>query len=157
LVLAYDNYSRIPLDHDRYQHARSPVARAHFYDRVQPILNKDAMVAVLQQWASRGRILLLVYPPPESDMALTALEAYDRVIHTTTTTIPNDANGNVGMLVYVGEGPGGANANEAFFDYLEDPANNWKLHRVMNVVSFGTKGYEKLYIFQKGNMIPVSS
>jgi hypothetical protein len=158
LVLAYDNYSRIPLDHGRYN-ARSPVARAHFYDRVRPVLDNDAMTAVLQQWATRGRILLLVYPPPESDMALTALQAYDRVGHTTTktTTTTNDASGNVGMLVYVGEQRGGANASEAFFDYLEDPVNNWILHRVMNVVSFGSKGYEKLYIFQKGNTMPDSS
>jgi hypothetical protein len=151
LVLAYDNYSRLPLNHDRY--ARSSVARAHFYDRVQPIVDHSAMAAVLQQWASRGRILLLVYPPPESDMAVAALQAYDRVIGHTKM----DANGNVGMLVYVGEGRGGANANDAFFDYLEDPANNWILHRVMNVVSFGSKGYEKLYIFQKGNLFPASS
>ena len=42
---------------------------------------------------------------------------------------------------------GGANANHAFFDYLEK--NDWILDSVMPVKSFGSKGYEKMYVLRK--------
>jgi hypothetical protein len=136
-VLAYDNASRLPLNPEIY-HSQTRPAHEHFYDKVQP-LHANSVEATVKQWQCRGRVLLLVYPPPDSDMAVEAVRSYDQV------------NGHT--IVYVGEGRGGANANDAFFDYLEDHYDNenhsWILDRVMEGKSFGTKGYEKVYVLKK--------
>ena len=136
-VLAYDNASRLPLNPEIY-HSQTRPAHEHFYDKVQP-LHANSVEATVKQWQCRGRVLLLVYPPPDSDMAVEAVRSYDQV------------NGHT--IVYVGEGRGGANANDAFFDYLEECHDNenyhWILDRVMEGKSFGTKGYEKVYVLKK--------
>eukprot|EP00540_Astrosyne_radiata_P006207 CAMPEP_0116857480 /NCGR_PEP_ID=MMETSP0418-20121206/20572_1 /TAXON_ID=1158023 /ORGANISM="Astrosyne radiata, Strain 13vi08-1A" /LENGTH=78 /DNA_ID=CAMNT_0004491159 /DNA_START=114 /DNA_END=350 /DNA_ORIENTATION=+ len=49
-------------------------------------------------------------------------------------------------IVYVGEGRGGANANDAFFDYLEQ--EGWILMKILNVKA-PPKGYEQLYLLKK--------
>jgi hypothetical protein len=51
-------------------------------------------------------------------------------------------------VVYVGEGRGGANANDALFDYFE--SSNWAILQVLPVKPQpGGKGYEKLYVLRK--------
>jgi hypothetical protein len=51
-------------------------------------------------------------------------------------------------VVYVGEGRGGANANDALFDYLE--SGDWAVMQVLPVKSPpGGKGYAKLYILKR--------
>lgn len=131
-VLAYDNGSSLPLRRALYH--RSRPEREHFYPHVWPLV-AGTVAATVRQWPCRGRVLLLVYPPTQSDLALSAVQAYDAVAGHT--------------IVYVGEGRGGANADAAFFDYLEDPARAWYLDRVMDVASFGSKGHEKMFVLRK--------
>jgi len=129
--LAYDNMSALPLDPQVY-HGRTPPHRLFFFPKVRPL---DSIEATLQQWSCRGRVLMLVYPPPDSDMAFEALRVY------TETCPQNDT------VVYVGEGRRGTNANDAFFDYLE--STDWILWKIMPVTVFGDKGYEKLFVFKR--------
>lgn len=68
-------------------------------------------------------------------MALDAVEQY------ASASNMNDT------VVYVGEGRGGANANEDFFGYFE--RNGWVLVKVMKVKPLGSKGYESLYILRR--------
>jgi hypothetical protein len=69
-----------------------------------------------------------------------------------------NANSKNDTVVFVGEGRGGANANDELFDYLlgRDGESNttikkqWALMKVMDVrPSPGGKGYEKLFVFQR--------
>jgi hypothetical protein len=129
-VLAYDNQSALPLRPDLYHQLTQP-HHDYFYDNVRTC---DSIPTVLQQWQCRGRVLLLIYPGPD-DMAVHALTTYADI------TQRNDT------VAYVGEGRGGANANDAFFDALE--SGDWILMKVLQVQVFGTKGYERLYLFQR--------
>ncbi|CAB9527109.1 expressed unknown protein [Seminavis robusta] len=133
LVLAFDDRSELPLDQQVFN-KKTQIHRDYFYDKVKKC---DANFSnTLRHWECRGRVLLLVYPPP-GDMAINAVEQY-------VSAAPiNDT------VIYVGEGRGGANANEALFDQLE--SGDWILMRVMKVKSFGSKGYEQLYILKRRN------
>ena len=142
LVLAYDDGSRLPLD-PRIYHSKTQPAHRYFYSKVQP-LRGNSVEATVKQWQCRGRVLVLVYPPAGSDMALEAARAYDEIPITTTS---ESKVRNSKILVYVGEGRGGANANDAFFDYLEQ--NGWILERILPVKAFGSKGYEQLFVLRK--------
>ena len=119
-VLAYDDGSALPLPQQRSNVVRPLVA--------------NSIAATLRQWCCRHRVLLLVYPPPDDDMAYQAVRAYDE-IHASSTQA---------AVVYVGEGRGGLNANEDFFDYLLQ--HQWYVHHVLPVRSFGTRGREQLYL-----------
>jgi hypothetical protein len=147
VVLAYDDMSQLPLSPEVY-HEKTKVAHNHF-GTVRPLLgggnakqtnetevSADALRFTLQQWQCRGRALLLVYPPPASDMAVQSVRVYDQLAQDDHT------------IIYVGEGRGGATANDAFFDYLES-SGQWLIWQVRDVESFGTKGYEKLYVLKK--------
>jgi hypothetical protein len=144
-VLAYDDMSALPLHPIVYKNKRkknnhdstgvvTPVVT------VRPLIN-HSIDATIRQWICRGRILLLVYPPSMSDMAYCAVKAYDEVHGNDPTTEP--------ILVYIGEGRNGMNGNQEFFDYIEDPKHHWSIRQVMNVRSFGSKGYEKMYVLTK--------
>jgi hypothetical protein len=132
IVLAYDDGSSLPLNSAVY-HRHTKPHHDFFYDRVQSC---PSIQSVLSQWQCRGRILLLVYPPPDSNMARDALEAYVAV---------DDANNDT--VLYVGEGRGGANANDAFFDLLE--SGQWVLEEIVNVRPMGSKGYERMYVLAR--------
>jgi hypothetical protein len=133
IVLAYDDRSSLPLNANVY-HSQTRPHRSYFYDRVQPC---PSIQAVLSQWQCRGRVLLLVYPPPDSDMARDALQVYA------------DVNDGSATVVYVGEGRGGANANDAFFDLLEASDAQWILEEIVNVQPMGSKGYERMFVFTR--------
>jgi hypothetical protein len=129
-VMAHDDMSELPLSPKVY-HQHTQPAHSYFYSRVRKC---DNHVQTVQKWESRGRALLLVYPSP-GDMAFETLEAY-----TQYATRP--------VLVYVGEGRGGANANDAFFDYLL--GGGWTLVKTMSVTpSPGNKGFEKVFILER--------
>lgn len=128
--LAYDNMSQLPLNPD-YYHKHTQPYHDYFYSNVLPC---ESIPNTLMHWQCRGRVLLLVYPSLD-DMAVTAIQEYARV-----STL-NDT------VVYVGEGRGGANANDAFFDYLEN--GEWIFCKILPVKSYGTKGYEKLYVLKR--------
>lgn len=132
--LAFDNMSALPLD-PKVFHNRTKPYHDHFYAKVQTC---DSIDTVLKQWQCRGRVLLLVYPSPASSMAADALRAY------ASMSSVNDT------LVYVGEGRGGANANDDFFNALE--SGSWVLTTIHPVRSFGSKGYEKMFIFTKNKI-----
>ncbi|RLO03489.1 hypothetical protein DYB28_006374 [Aphanomyces astaci] len=82
----------------------------------------------------RGRVLLLVFPDP-GPMALNCVTRYMQ------SSDDNDT------LVYVGEGRGGANGDGRFFDLVESPA--WKLETTLALEPFGTKGFERLFVFRR--------
>lgn len=129
--LAFDNMSALPLNPEVY-HTRTKAFHDFFYHHVQPC---DSISQTLNQWQCRGRILLLVYPSPDSDMAITAIEEYAEASPLNDT------------VVYVGEGRGGANANDAFFNYLEN--GDWILQNILPVRVFGIKGFEHLYVLRR--------
>ena len=130
-VLAFDDMSELPLSPEIY-HEHTQPAHDYFYSRVQKCNNAQS---VLRQWPSRGRVLLLVYPPP-GPMAVDTVKDYAEL------GAENDT------VVYVGEGRGGANANDELFDYFQ--SGEWAVVQVLPVKPQpGGKGYEKLYILQK--------
>ena len=165
--------------------------KAYFFNNVHTVNNIEAVTKY-----AHGRVLLLVYPPP--------VHAYINATTTTTTTTnsstsnhhPNrkhhhhhnqyhddnesSSNNSSGdwrndIVIYVGEGRGGANANDEFFDYFLGTSNtatttttttttptttdnndessinsSWVLEKVMTVKSCpGGKGYEKLFILRR--------
>lgn len=133
-VVAYDNGSAIPLNTEIYHKLTKP-ARDYFFN----VQTMDGVSAV-KQIKNRGRILLLVYPPP-GKMAIDIVKSYAEFPE-------ND------LIVFVGEGVGGANGSEELFDYLrsvDEDGNAWVLLESMNVpeVEGGGKGFEKVFIFQK--------
>ncbi|VEU33549.1 unnamed protein product [Pseudo-nitzschia multistriata] len=131
--VAYDNNSNLPLNTHIYNQYTQP-HHDHF-GTVQKVESTMHLEKVLRSWACRGRALLMVYPPPGS-MAIDALKTY------TGASSDNDT------LIYVGEGRGGANGDDAFFDFLEN--EEWILVDVLEVTRPpGDKGCEKLYILNK--------
>mmetsp|Transcript_6774 Transcript_6774/g.9890 ORF Transcript_6774/g.9890 Transcript_6774/m.9890 type:complete len:338 (+) Transcript_6774:91-1104(+) len=129
-VLAYDDMTSLPLSTKIY-HEHTQTSHDFFFNKVRHCKEvKD----VLRQWVCRGRLLLMVFPPPGS-MALSCVKAY------TEMGAEND------IFIYVGEGRGGSTADDAFFDYMEN--GDWVLLDIMKVETQpGGKGFEKLYIFQ---------
>ena len=138
-VTAYDNMEALPLSPQIY-HARTKPAHRYFYPNVK---HCESHTDVVQGYASRGRILLLVFPPP-APMALETIKAYASAYKENDT------------VVYVGEGRGGANGSDQMFDYFlgkndhSDPEVKWALVKVMDVkICPGGKGYEKMFVFKR--------
>ena len=107
------------------------------FGSVQKVDSTTDLSKVLRSWACRGRALLMVYPPP-GPMAIDTLKIY------------SEASPENDTIIYVGEGKGGANANDAFFDFLE--TNGWVLLEILEVLrppGDKSKGCERLYILQK--------
>ncbi len=150
-VLAYDNMEQLPLSPTVY-HQNTLPANKYFYDKVQQLSHVEAVRE------SRGRALLLVYPPP-GQMAIETVRAYLNASCGHYGGVQNDT------VVYVGEGKGGANADDAFFDFFLSCETNetrkddggkrqeyWVIEKVMDVpASPGGKGYEKLFVFRRRN------
>jgi len=133
-VLAYDDNSNLPLN----THIYNPYTKPHheYFGTVRKLENRTQMVKVLQSWTCRGRILLLVYPPP-NDMATHVVSAY-------VNAAPEDND----TVIFVGEGRGGANGDDSLFDYFEN--GEWELLKEMNVRRPpGDKGYEKLFVLRR--------
>jgi len=130
-VLAYDDQSELPLDQQVFT-KKTKVHHEFFYDKVKRCDSNFSNT--LRHWECRGRVLLLVYPPP-GKMALDAVEQY------ISASSKNDT------VIYIGEARGGANANDALFDHLE--RGDWALISVMDVKPLGAKGYEKLYVLKR--------
>jgi len=128
-VLAYDDMSQLPLNPKIY-HERTQPHHDYFFN----VKKCDSPEAIFHQWACRGRVLLLIFPPPNTDMALRTVKAYAEASPLNDT------------IVYVGEGRGGASANDKFFDYLE--SGDWILWKILPVQTFG-KGYERLFILKR--------
>jgi len=129
-VLAYDDMTSLPLSTKIY-HEHTQTAHDFFFKKVKHCTDvKD----VLRQWICRGRLLMMVSPPPGS-MALSCVKAYTEM----------GAENNI--VIYVGEGRGGSTADDAFFDHMEN--GDWVLLDIMEVETQpGQKGFEKLYILQ---------
>mmetsp|Transcript_32788 Transcript_32788/g.36516 ORF Transcript_32788/g.36516 Transcript_32788/m.36516 type:complete len:383 (+) Transcript_32788:78-1226(+) len=129
-VLAYDNNSNLPLNTHIYNQYTQP--HHDYFGKVQNLESKIDLYKVLRSWACRGRALLLVYPPP-GPMAIDSVKTYIDAAPVNDT------------LIYVGEGRGGANGDDALFDVLEN--GEWTLVEVIQVLlPPGNKGCEKLYI-----------
>ncbi len=133
-VLAYDDKSNLPLNTHIYNAYTKP--HHDYFGNVHKLESKNEMLKVLTSWACRGRVLLLVYPPP-GDMAIQVVQNY-----VSAATDDNDT------VIYVGEGRGGANGDDSFFDFLEQ--GDWELLEEMDVPRPpGDKGYEKLFILRR--------
>jgi hypothetical protein len=89
-------------------HKKTVAYRDHFFPHVRQCSPSSSFTNIFRKWENRGRVLLLVYPPPGS-MAALALDAYRNV-----DPIWNDT------IIYVGEGRGGVNADDMFSDMLEE-------------------------------------
>jgi len=89
---------------------------------------ENGSIEKLKQWSRHRFDLLLVYPPPTSQFAFECARAY---------------RGD--CLLYVGEPRGGANANEAFFDYVE---SHFTLSSVLDLEPF-PGGCERLYVLNR--------
>ena len=143
-VQAYDNMKELPLSPQIY-HSKTIPAHKHFYPNVK---HCTSHTDVVQGYASRGRVLLLVFPPP-GPMARETIQAYI------------NAHKEDDTVVYVGEGKGGANGDDELFDYLLGKvgasdeqsgggAVKWELLKIMYVrVCPGGKGYEKMFVFRR--------
>lgn len=136
-VVAYDDGSAIPLNSEIYHKLTQP-ARDYFYN-----VQKMEGVSAVKQLKNRGKILLLVYPPP-GEMAIDLVKSYAEFPE-------ND------LIVFVGEGVGGANGSINLFDYLKNidkDGTAWVLLESMSVpeVEGGGKGFEKVFVFQKVQM-----
>jgi hypothetical protein len=105
-IVAYDDLSSIPLNTEIYHKFTQP-AKDYLFN-VQTMDGVDAVKLI----KNRGRLLLLVYPPP-GDMALEVVRNY--------AEFPGND-----ILVLVGEGKGGANANNRLFDFLKRVDDKWK-------------------------------
>jgi hypothetical protein len=131
-VLAYDDMSSLPLN----THIYNPYTQPHhdYFGNVQKIQVEDT-ARLLQSWSCRGRALLLVYPSP-GDMAINVVRAY------------TDAAKDNDLIIYVGEGRGGANGSDGLFDFFE--SGDWILVNVLQVRKPpGDKGFEQLFILQR--------
>ena len=97
---------------------------------------------------NRGRVLLLVYPPP-GKMAIDVVKQYTKF----------DGNDTI---IYVGEGVGGANADQEFFDYFlnknsvseegkEGDKYRWYVMETLDIedVLGGGKGFERMFVLQR--------
>jgi hypothetical protein len=142
-LLAFDTMTDLPLSPQVYHNLTQP-ARDFFFPRVKKCLSH---VHAIRRFECRGRILLLVYPPP-GDMALETVQAY----------VDAYPQGN-DIVVYVGEGIGGANANDAFFEYFLS-SGHWCILKIMNVhPPLGGKGYEKVFVLKRiqSNEVTINS
>ena len=133
-VMAYDDMSSLPLS-PRIYHSKTKPAHDNFYANVR----KSNHTQALQSWESRGRVLLIVFPPP-GPMAVETAREYVRLDEERNDTV-----------VYVGEGRGGANADEEFFSFFE--SGEWVLDTVLqvgrDVDGLTGKGFEKLFCFKR--------
>jgi hypothetical protein len=134
-VLAYDDRSNLPLN----THVYNPYTQPHhdYFGKVHPLQqNEESLQRVLRSWHCRGRVLMVVYPPP-GPMAVTVLRTY----------VAADDRAN-DTFVLVGEGRGGANGDDALFDMLEN--GEWVLLKELPVRRPpGDKGYERCFVFQR--------
>ncbi len=132
-VLAFDDMSALPLPLNLY-HVRTKPNQDFFYQKLRQ--GNEEIFQLKGEAKSRieGRVLLIVFPDAGS-MALDTLKAYEG--HSEL----NDC------FIYVGEGRGGANAEGAFFDYLE-AGGKWVLVEVLDLEA-NNKGHEKMFVFLK--------
>ena len=152
--LAYDDQSNLPLNTHIYNQYTQP--HHDYFGKVHKLggsgsdgsFNNNGNHAaqhvhlrkLLSSWTCRGRVLMIVYPPP-GPMAVDVLNVY-------LEAAPDNINNT---FVYVGEGRGGANGNDDLFDLLEN--GEWILLKEMDVKKPpGDKGYEKLFVLQRRRM-----
>jgi hypothetical protein len=142
-IVAFDNMENLPLD-PRVHHKQTKGYELYFYqDKVffgdHHIFQNKQMQEVHRL---NGRVLMMIFPDPGS-MAVQSLVAYSE---------SSDRND---MLIYVGEGRGGANGNDAFFDELDsvDAEGNskWVLQETCKLSPFGQKGFERLFVFKRNS------
>jgi len=143
-IVPYDNMSSLPLSPKIYHQYTKP-AHDHFHPNV---IHSTSHVDDARRMTNRGRVLLLVYPSP-GPMALETVKAYVDIYPKGNDTV-----------IYCGEGIGGANANNEFFEYFlncedtnagdEKYRYRWCVLEVMDVLpAYGGKGYEKMFVLQR--------
>lgn len=148
-VLAYDDMSSLPdpaRDRAKFAPASSNAATASTsswwsgktsptrepppFPTANPQVERGNEEVLLRSGVYR-RALLLVYPPP-GPMAASCLEKY---------------SGDT--VIFVGEGRGGVNADEAFFDALDEGnSKRWCLVHTEALLPF-PGGCERMYVFQQ--------
>ncbi|GMI51108.1 hypothetical protein ScalyP_jg10080 [Parmales sp. scaly parma] len=132
-ILAFDDYSSIPLSLSLY-HVNTKPSNAFFYPDVKRGGGAEIFNHPKLQNYLKGRVLLMVFPGPDS-MAKDTLRSYMEVGPMNDT------------LVYVGEGREGVNGDSEFFDMLEN--GDWILIKQIDVVPFGDYGFEKMWVMKR--------
>jgi len=145
-IVPVDDMSSLPLSPEIYHQYTKP-AHDHFHPNV---IHSTSHVDEVRRMTNRGRVLLLVYPPP-GPMAIETVKSYVDIYSKGNDTV-----------IYCGEGYGGANANDDFFEYFlnfedknmrdvdEGFAYRWCVLKVMDILpACGGKGYEKMFVLQR--------
>ncbi|OQR88996.1 hypothetical protein ACHHYP_20278 [Achlya hypogyna] len=128
-VIAFDNMAALPLNPAFF---RNTTLNMEFC--ATDVMRGDARVFSSQLAPKlHGRALLIVFPDP-GPMAAQCVTAYTK------------SSGDNDTFIYVGEGRGGANADDTFFDLVE---RDWVLESTMALPSFSKKGYERLFVFKR--------
>ena len=103
-----------------------PIKDQKVFD-VKKVQTEEDLKRILQKHSERA--LLLVYPPP-GPFALKSVQTHGGKI-----------------LIYCGEGYGGANADEAFFDYVDKYYK--PLSTVYKFETFDDNSFERLWVLEK--------
>ena len=130
-VASYDDFSDVPgMMDDAIGGGRRKGGKKEAAHGLVGRVRRAGAVQAVRRHRGEGRALLLVYPGP-GRMAVTALDEHVA------------SGGNV--LVYVGEGRGGANADTEFFDTL---AAEWSVIGHAPVVPF-RGGLERMVVLRR--------
>jgi hypothetical protein len=131
-IVAFDSMTNLPLANSDNKGNKS--IHKYYYNVIKGNEQLLASKELISKYNIQRRALLLIYPDP-SNMAIECLKKYVDI------GAAND------MVIYAGEGRKGANCNEDFFNELE--SKRWKLLRTCELMPFGNKGYERLFIFKR--------
>lgn len=141
------SYGQTASNHDSFH---NEFINKYMYTSVQKgserVLDRQITEQTHEDFDISRRALMIIYPDP-SKMAYNSLVKYCE----NDSLIWND------LLIYVGEGRNGANADESFFDILEGLSEEgkkyqWRLVKTCPLKPFGgqnSKGFERLFIFKR--------
>lgn len=135
-ILAYDSMDSVPSPYlpGKTETASREESKKYFGEVMQGDENVFQPPDKAKIKGITGRALLIIFPDA-GDMAMKCLKSY------TSSSTDND------LFIYVGEGRGGANGNDEFFDWLE--SGEWEILQTLPLNPFGSKGFERLFLFRK--------
>lgn len=135
-IIAFDSMTNVP--HPYLPNATASQSFEESKKYFGEVMEGDASVFQPPDKAEErgitGRALLIVFPD-QGPMAFQCLKSY------VSSSPQND------LFIYVGEGRGGANADDALFDWLE--GGDWVVQQSVPLKPFGSKGFERLFVFKR--------
>jgi hypothetical protein len=138
-IIAFDSMANVPSPYlpNATPNQSREESKQYFGEVMQGDENLFQPPEVAAERGITGRVLMIVFPD-QGPMALNCLKSY-----VSASPKLND------VFIYVGEGRGGANGDAALFDWLE--GGDWLMTQTVALKPFGTKGYERLFVFKKKN------